>query len=543
MFSAPGNGARPGQIMADATTAPPSMISTASMPSERIAPRRLFAFLIMVFGMFMAILDIQVVSASLSEIQAGLSASTSEVSWVQTSYLIAEVIAIPLSGFLSRAFGTRLLFAISASGFTIASFFCGFASTIEQMILWRAIQGFLGAGMIPTVFASAYTVFPRTKFHIVGPIIGLVATLAPTIGPTVGGFITDWMSWHWLFFINIVPGIGITIGVLALVDFDQPNFRLLEHFDWWGLIFMAGFLGSLEYVLEEGPQYEWLQDTSVAICAAVSLVSAIAFFWRVLTAWEPIVDIRAFTDRNFGVGCLVSFCLGIGLYGLTYMYPRYLAEVRGYSALMIGETMFVSGVAMFLTAPIVGRLMTKIDMRYIIAIGLCTFALGSWQMTWITRDYDFYELLMPQILRGMGMMFAMVPTNTIALGTLAPERVKNASGLFNLTRNLGGALGLAVINQVLNERTDLHIVRLQERVNWGNATAAETLNMFTQRMQGMGDAALMAMKQLSQIVHRQAVVMGYGDAFFMLTIFYFGLSVLVMLMRKPPASAAGAQGH
>src|SRR6202043_2027128 len=249
--------------MADATTASDAMMNPTAAPSERIAPRRLFAFLIMVFGMFMSILDIQVVSASLSEIQAGLSASSSEVSWVQTSYLIAEVIAIPLSGFLSRALGTRLLFAISASGFTLASLACGFASSIEQMILWRAIQGFLGAGMIPTVFASAYTVFPRSKFYIVGPIIGLVATLAPTIGPTVGGIITDAMSWHWLFFINVIPGICVTIGVLALVDFDQPNFALLERFDWWGLIFMAGFLGSLEYVLEEGPQYEWMQDTSV----------------------------------------------------------------------------------------------------------------------------------------------------------------------------------------------------------------------------------------------------------------------------------------
>src|SRR3954471_20185665 len=349
--------------MTDAT-ARPSMLAAAA-PSERFQPRRLIAVLILVLGMLTAILDIQVVSASLSEIQAGLSASSSEASWVQTSYLIAEVIAIPLSGFLSRAFGTRLLFAISASGFTIASFFCGFASTIEQMIFWRALQGFLGAGMIPTVFASAYTVFPRSKFYIVGPIIGLVATLAPTIGPTIGGFITDLMSWHWLFFINIVPGIGITIGVWILCDFDQPNFKLLEYFDWWGLLFMAGFLGSLEYVLEEGPQYQWLQDTSVAVCTTICAVSAIAFFWRVLSVREPIVDITTFTDRNFGIGCLISFCIGIGLYGLTYMYPRYLAEVRGYSALMIGETMFVSGIAMFLTAPIVGRLMLKVDMRYI----------------------------------------------------------------------------------------------------------------------------------------------------------------------------------
>src|ERR1700759_4334963 len=492
--------------MADATTASPSMINAA--PSERIAPRRLFALLIMVFGMFMSILDIQIVSASLSDIQAGLSASSTEVSWVQTAYLIAEVIAIPLSGFLSRALGTRMLFAISAAGFTIASFLCGFASTIEQMILWRAIQGFLGAGMIPTVFASAYTVFPRSKFHIVGPIIGLVATLAPTIGPTVGGYITDAMSWHWLFFINVIPGIGITIGVLALVDFDQPNFKLLDHFDWWGLIFMAGFLGALEYVLEEGPQYEWLQDTSVAICAAICVISAIAFFYRVLTAKEPIVDIRAFKNRNFGVGCLISFCVGIGLYGLTYIYPRYLAEVRGYSALMIGETMFVSGITMFLVAPLVGRLMLKVDMRYLIAFGLVTFAVGSFQMTWITRDYDFYELLLPQILRGIGMMCAMVPTNNVALGTLAPEKVKNASGLFNLMRNLGGAVGLALINQVLNERTDLHITRLQDRVTWANTMAVETLLDFSLRMQGMGYAAMMAMKQLSQIVHRQALVMG-----------------------------------
>jgi DHA2 family multidrug resistance protein len=525
--------------MANATTASPAMMAAAA--SERIAPKRMIAFIIMVFGMFMSILDIQIVSASLSEIQAGLSASSSEVSWVQTAYLIAEVIAIPLSGFLSRAFGTRLLFAISAAGFTISSLLCGFATTIEEMILWRALQGFLGAGMIPTVFASAYTVFPRSKFHIVGPIIGLVATLAPTIGPTVGGYITDLMSWNWLFFINVVPGIGITLGVLALVDFDEPHFELLDRFDWWGLIFMAGFLGTLEYVLEEGPQYEWLQDTSVAICAWIGVVSAIAFFVRVFTAAEPIVDLRAFTNRNFAVGSTLQFCIGIGLYGLTYIYPRYLAEVRGYSALMIGETMFVSGITMFLVAPLVGRLMASLDMRYMIAFGLIVFAIGSYQMTWITRDFDFYELLIPQILRGIGMMFAMVPTNNIALGTLPPDKVKNASGLFNLMRNLGGAVGLAVINTVLNDRADLHITRLQERVTWGNATATETLTMLQQKFQGLGDSTLMAMKQLSQIVHRQAVVMSFGDAFFILTLFYLSLSVLVTLLNKP-ASPFGAGG-
>src|SRR5262249_15852227 len=261
-------------------------------------------------------------------------------------------------------------------------------------------------------------------------------------------------------------------------------------------------------------------------------------FARVLTVKEPIVDLYAFTDRNFAVGCILQFCIGVGLYGLTYIYPRYLAEVRGYSAMMIGETMFVSGITMFLMAPVVGRLMLRFDMRYIIAFGLVTFALGSYQMTRMTRDYDFYELLLPQILRGIGMMCAMVPTNPIAVGTLRPDRVKNASGLFNLMRNLGGAVGLAVINQVLNDRTDLHITRLQDRVTWANTTAVELLNSLAQRAQGLGDATLMALKQLSQIVHRQAVVMSYGDAFFMLTFFYCGLSLLVILVNKPSAALA-----
>ncbi|RJF75030.1 DHA2 family efflux MFS transporter permease subunit [Rhodopseudomonas palustris] len=527
--------------MSASTTATAGAVPQA--PSEHVPASRLIAFMIMVFGMFMSILDIQIVSASLSEIQAGLSASSSEVSWVQTSYLIAEVIAIPLSGFLSRALGTRNLFAISAAGFTFASLMCGFTSSIAEMIVWRAIQGFLGAGMIPTVFASAYTVFPRSKFNLVGPIIGLVATLAPTIGPTVGGYITDLMSWHWLFFINVVPGIGITLGVLALVDFDEPHYELLDHFDWWGLGFMAGFLGSLEYVLEEGPRNDWFGDESIFIFAIVCVVCGVGFFARVLTAREPIVDIRAFTNRNFAFGCLFSFCVGIGLYGLTYIYPRYLAEVRGYSALMIGETMFVSGIAMFLSAPLVGRLMTLIDMRILIAVGLLLFAGGTWQMTWITRDFDFYELLWPQIFRGVGMMMAMVPVNNIALGTLPPDRVKNASGLFNLTRNLGGALGLALINTILDGRTDFHISRLHDKVNWGNAQAVDFLNTLTQRFQGMGDASMMALKQFNQIVHRQAVTMSFGDAFFLLTFFYIGLSTLVVLVAKPGNPAAAGGGH
>lgn len=527
--------------MTDTTIMNPA--SPVEPAEDRLNPRHMLAFTIMVVGMFMSILDIQIVSASLAEIQAGLSASVDEVSWVQTSYLICEVIAIPLSGYLSRAFGTRNLFAMSAAGFTFASLMCGLTSSISQMIFWRAVQGFVGAGMIPTVFASAYTVFPRSKFHIVGPIIGLVSTLAPTVGPTVGGYLTDALSWHWLFFINIVPGIFVTLGVLALVDFDEPNMSLLSRLDWIGLAAMGGFLGSLEYVLEEGPRNDWFEESLIVIFTIVMLMSAAIFFYRAFTQKEPIVDLRTFGDRNFAVGCLISLCVGVGLYGLTYLYPRYLAEVRGYSAMMIGETMFVSGAVMFLSAPIIAQLLRKYDPRALIFIGLLLFSIGTWQMTWVTRDYDFWELFLPQVFRGAGIMLAMIPTNTIALGTLPPDRMKNASGLFNLTRNLGGAIGLALLNTILNKRTDLHLARLHEAVTWGNAKAVETLNLLTQKFQGTGDAAGKALKQLMMIVHRQAVVMSYADAFFVLTFFYLALAGMIFLLKKPAMMGAPPDAH
>ena len=234
--------------------------------TDRIDPRRLAAFMAMCFGMFMAFLDIQIVSSSLTEIQAGLAASSDEIPWVQTSYLIAEVVAIPLSGFLSRALGTRTLFAVSAAGFTLASFMCGLSSSMSSMIVWRALQGFIGGGMIPTVFAAIYTMFPKSRQAMVVPMVGLIATLAPTIGPTIGGYLTERTSWHWLFFINVIPGIAVTLAALVLVDFDKPDYSLLDHFDWWGLIAMAGFLGALEYVLEEGPRNDWFPDDIILLC-------------------------------------------------------------------------------------------------------------------------------------------------------------------------------------------------------------------------------------------------------------------------------------
>ncbi|RWA67152.1 MAG: DHA2 family efflux MFS transporter permease subunit [Mesorhizobium sp.] len=532
--------------MATATITAGSMPArpAAAAPADHMPVRRVIAFLAMVFGMFMAILDIQIVSASLAEIQAGLSASSDEIPWVQTAYLIAEVVMIPLSGFLSRMLSTRVLFTIAAAGFTAASALAATATNIDQMIVYRAIQGFIGGGMIPSVFAAAFTIFPPSRRAVVSPMIGLVATLAPTIGPTVGGYISHAMSWHWLFLINVVPGILVATAAWSLIDFDKPNLKLFSKFDWWGLVGMAAFLGCMEYVLEEGPNHDWLQEPAVFACAIIMTIGGIIFFWRVFTAEEPIVDLRAFTNVNFAFGSLFSFVVGIGLYGLTYLYPVFLGRIRGYDSMMIGEALFVSGLAMFFTAPVAGILSNKIDLRLMMMIGFIGFATGTWWMTHLTADWDFYELLIPQILRGCSMMLCMVPINNIALGTLPPERLKNASGLFNLTRNLGGAVGLAVINTVLIDRNAFHYARLAEHVEWGSQTAQSKLqNMTLNFEQTAGlDATSAAISKLSGMVQQQAALLSFMDVFMMLTVLFASLGFFVLFINKPAQQGGGGGG-
>jgi DHA2 family multidrug resistance protein len=406
------------------------------------------------------------------------------------------------------------------------------------------VQGFIGGGMIPGVFAAAFTIFPASKRPIVSPLIGLIATLAPTIGPTIGGYLSHAFSWHWLFLINVVPGIGVSIAAWTLIDFDKPDHSLLKRFDWLGLASMAAFLGSLEYVLEEGTRLDWFQSHEIVFFTGLMLVGCVLFFWRALTRDDPLVDLYAFQNRNFAFGSLFSFTMGIGLYGLTYLYPVYLGRIRGYDALMIGETMFVTGLAMFLTAPIAGRLSAKLDPRIMMMIGFGGFALGTWLASFVTADWDFHELLIPQILRGCSLMLCMVPINNLALGTLPPQQLKNASGLYNLTRNLGGAVGLALINTFLNSRTDLHIVRLHEAVATGRQVAEEHFAMLTQRFADYGDAAeSMALALMNQRAHKQALVMAFGDIFLALTFVFATLVVLALFMRKPGKAAPAGAGH
>jgi len=500
--------------------------------------QKVFAFACMCVGMFIALLDIQIVSASLRDIGGGLSAGADDTAWIQTSYLIAEIVVIPLSGWLSQVLSTRWLFAASAAGFTAASLLCGVAWDIHSMIAFRALQGFVGGSMIPMVFTSAFVFFDGKQRVIAAATIGALASLAPTLGPTLGGWITDHYSWHWLFFINLVPGLFVTFAVPALVKIDHPNLALLKTGDYTGIVLIALFLGCLEYTLEEGPRWNWMQDATIRTTATIAIVSGVLFVWRGLTAAHPVVDLRALKDRNFALGCLFSFVTGIGLFSAIYLTPLFLGRIEGYSALQIGEAVFSTGVFQILTIPFYAVLASRLDLRWILMAGLALFSLSLMEYLPITHDWSAHELLLPQALRGIGQQLAVPPTVTLTLGGLAPNRLRLASGLFNLMRNLGGALGIAGCATILNDRTNLHFQRLAEHLTPAN----EAMNALLANAGGTVDGS--ALGALWRLTFREAQVLTYSDAFFTILACFLVATALVPLMRKvAPPKGPSADAH
>jgi len=519
-------------------------------PAELSPARKTFAFVVMCVGFFIALLDIQIVAASLSNIGGGLSAAADELSWIQTSYLIAEIIVIPLSGWLSRVLSTRWLFAISAAGFTLTSMLCGWAWNIQSMIVFRALQGFLGGSMIPTVFTAAFAFYSGPRIVVAAACIGSLASLAPTLGPTVGGWITDNYSWHWLFFINLVPGLLVSVVVPMLVRIDRPNLRLLRGADYLGMLLMALFLGCLEYTLEEGPRWDWFGDPTIRTTAWLALASGIAFVWRSLTYANPVVDLRALRSRNFALGSFFSFVAGIAIFSTIYLSPLFLGRVRGFSAQEIGWTVFTTGVFQLMAIPVYTYCARRVDLRWLLMIGLALLALGVWNFTPITHDWGWREFLLPQALRGFAQQFAVAPTVTLTLGGLAPERLKLASGLFNLMRNLGGAIGIAACGTVLNDRTNLHFLRLAEHLTAANPAAVNLLTSAGSRYAAAfsGDpdhGSLLALRRLWALAYREALVQTFADAFLLISACLVVATLLVPLMRKAaaPKPTAPADGH
>ena len=519
-------------MTASSSRPPPPAVA---MPSHHPSLRDWLGVLAMVVGMFLAIMDIQIVTSSLAQIGGGLSATSDEIGWVQTSYLVADVIMIPLSAMLSRILSTRVLFTCASLGFAATSALCASATSLNQMIIFRALQGFNGGALVPSVFPVVYTLFPPRQLATLMVLISLILNLSSTLGPTIGGYLTETYSWHAMFLVNVVPGVAVAAAVWTLINIDKPDFSLLRRFDVLGLVLMAVFLGTLQYVLQEGARWDWFADRTITWTIAVCAVTGLLFLSRALSYRQPIIDLRTFVNRNFALGVFYSFVIGTGLYGATYLVPLFLMEVRGYNSLEIGLTVFVTGASQMAVSPFTNLLARWLDLRIMLAIGMALFVLAMVLNASLTDEAGFEQLLVPQAVRGVALMFCFLPANMIALGSLSPERLKNGASLYNLLRDLGGAFSIAAIGTLMNDRLHFHWNRLIEAINPARPPVEQFLAQQSLRLSARipGDPGHAALQLLAGLVERQALTLTFNDLLLLLAVgFAFGL-LLIPFLEKP----------
>lgn len=499
-------------------------------------------FLAMCVGMFMAILDIQVVASSLPAIRDALDIPTDQLSWIQTAYLTAEVVAIPLTARLTRVLTIGGLFVAAILGFVAASLGCALSQGFASLAAFRIVQGFCGGMVIPAVFTAVFMLFPADRRVVPTTVAGVFAMLAPTLGPVVGGWITETLSWHWLFLINLAPGLVAAAVAARWVRIGRPDLTALRRVDLAGLVFAAVFLAGLELTLKQGPEHGWAGPVVLSL-AATCAAGAAATVWRGLRAEAPLVELRAFADRSFAAGCGLSFALGAGLYGATYLLPLFLGFVRGHGPIEIGTIMMVTGGAQLLTAPLAAWAERRVDPRWLTGFGYALFAAGLASDAFTTPDTDFAGLFWPQVLRGAAVMFCLLPTTSVALDRYAGDALANASALFNLLRNLGGAVGIAAVDTLLAERPAVHAATLADKLQAGSREAAAFVGLPLDRFHGvpLGPIDDATRAYVAPLVERAALVMAFNDAWLVLGVVFAASLLLVPLLKQaqPPTKARG----
>ena len=508
-----------------------------AMPAASL--RTWTGFVIMCLGMFMAILDIQIVATSLPTIQRALGITPDRMVWVQTAYLTAEIVAIPLTGYLTGLLGMRWLFVSAVTVFSVASAGCAQSHDFETLIAWRIVQGFAGGTMIPSVFSAVFLLFPARSQGIATTIAGIAAVLAPTVGPIAGGWITQTWSWHWLFRINIAPGILAALGAAAMLRGERTNQRLPRAFDPVALVALAVALSAFEIGLKDAPTLGWGTPRVLGVLL-VFVIGAAFFIGRTLRSARPLVELRCFADRNFTIGCVLSFVLGIGLFGSTYLMPFFLGLVRDHGALRIGEIMLATGIAQLVAAPLAVFLESRVDARLLAFSGFALFAAGLLASSWQTPGTDAAEMMLPQIMRGAAIMFCLLPPTRLALGQLPAPLVADGSGLFNLMRNLGGAVGLALIDTVIFSRSAAHASHIVAQLRAGDVTTAVGIGIpraaFLEQLGQPPDEFTQEM--VRPLVEKAALVHAINDAWLVIGGLTAIAVLLVLFVRRVPQDAA-----
>ncbi|WP_289239763.1 MDR family MFS transporter [Pseudomonas sp. FEMGT703P] len=490
-------------------------------------------------GAFMAVLDIQITNSSLKDIQGALSATLEEGSWISTSYLVAEIIMIPLTAWLVQLLSARRLAVWVSLGFLASSLLCSMAWSLESMIVFRAMQGFTGGALIPLAFTLTLIKLPEHHRAKGMALFALTATFAPSIGPTLGGWLTENFGWEYIFYINVPPGLLMIAGLMYGLEKKPADWQLLKSTDYAGIVTLGMGLGCLQVFLEEGHRKDWLESSLISGLGSIAAISLVLFVILQISRPNPLINLGVLRERNFGLSSISSIGLGMGLYGSIYVLPLYLAQVQGYNALQIGEVIMWMGVPQLFLIPLVPLLMKKISPKWLCALGFGLFGSASFLSGVLNPDFAGEQFNHIQLLRALGQPLVMVTISLIATAYTLPQDAGSASSLFNILRNLGGAIGIALLATLLDSRAKVYFDYLRESLVPTNPQVAERLALLTEKL-GSEQAAL---AKLSEITHQQAAIMAYNDAFHCIGI-ALGISMLaVLLTRKLPVGTTGGAAH
>jgi DHA2 family multidrug resistance protein len=498
-------------------------------------------------GAFMAVLNIQIVNASLADIQGAIGAGIDDGGWISTAYLIAEIVVIPLSAWLARVFSVRVYLLTNAILFLAFSVACAFAANLGQMIVLRAVQGFTGGVLIPMAFTIIITLLPKAKQPVGLALFALSATFAPAIGPTIGGYLTENWGWQYIFYVNLVPGAIMVAMLWFALDRAPMQLNLLREGDWFGIATMAIGLAALQTVLEEGNKDDWFGSPLIVRLSIIAVVALSLFLVIELTAKKPLLNLRLLGRRNFGFGILANFLLGIALYGSVFILPVYLARIQGYNSEQIGMVLAWTGLPQLVLIPLVPRLMRRFDSRAIIGIGFALFAASNFMNVLMTGDTGADQLLWPNIVRAVGQALVFAPLSAVATAGIEAENAGSASALFNMMRNLGGAIGIAALQTFLTKREQFHSNILTSSVSsFEEATRARLARSTAYFLNhGISDLATAQHKAVIAIALRlrqQANIMAFSDMFYILGIALI-VALIATLMLKKPGHVTGGGAH
>ena len=493
------------------------------------------------------LLDTSIVNVAIPHMMGNLGATLDQIAWVSTGYIVANVIILPITGWLSAFFGRRRYFAGSIALFTVASFLCGNAGSLQALVFWRIVQGLGGGALLSTSQAILYEEFPREEYGTAMAIFGVGVMVGPTLGPTVGGWITDVYGWPWIFYINIPFGMLAFALTLSFIN-DSLHQQRVTRVDFLGLGLLAVGIGALQTMLERGERLDWFSSGQVRLLAFASAASLIAFIWHELRTEDPVVDLRILKSRQLAVGVVYGLVLGVCLYATVFVLPVYLQNVRQFTANQTGLVILPGALASAFTMGFMGRLQGKFDGRLSIAAGVAIFALSMWKHAHFTTESGFHDFFWPLIFRGVGLGLIFVPLTNLALADLPMSKIPNGTGLFNLMRQLGGSVGIAASATLLQRFTAIHRADLAANVTPYAEATRERIAAITNTLVARGDLPAIAQTKaigfLNGIVTREALMLSFEQLFLLFgTAFVLSLPLLLLMHRSRGMPSGGAAAH